>query len=90
MRRIYPAGRKKPGAAEAAGLNAAVRRDRLILHCWIMVLTFTGMRPTEAKRLNWGDVLGYEASRTTPIGNATSASGAGAKARTAASCRCTR
>ena len=47
--------------------HAAVRRDRLILHCWICILAYSGMRPTEAIRLTWGDVIGYEANRTRPM-----------------------
>jgi integrase len=49
-------------------LNDHVRRDRAILHCWIMILAFTGMRPTEARNLNWSDVLNYQEGADRPIG----------------------
>lgn len=48
--------------------NEHVRRDRAILHAYIMVAAFTGMRPTELKNLNWGDVLGYREGREKPLG----------------------
>ena len=48
--------------------NEHVRRDRTILHCYIMIAAFSGMRPTEIKNLNWGDVLGYRQLRDKPIG----------------------
>ena len=48
--------------------NERVRRDRTILHCYIMIAAFSGMRPTEIKNLNWSDVLGYRLLRDGPIG----------------------
>lgn len=30
--------------------------DRLKLHCYCMIAGYTGMRPTELKNLNWGDI----------------------------------
>lgn len=47
--------------------HPATRRDRLVLHCWMCILAYSGMRPVEAKNLNWGDVLGYAATRTKKI-----------------------
>jgi integrase len=49
-------------------VNEHVRRDRAILHCYIMIAAFSGMRPTEIKNLNWGDVLGYREGRGKPLG----------------------
>jgi integrase len=48
-------------------VNEHVRRDRAILHCYIMIAAFSGMRPTEIKNLNWGDVLGYREGREKPL-----------------------
>lgn len=39
-------------------VNEHLRRDRTVLHAYIQIATFTGMRPTEMKNLNWGDVIG--------------------------------
>ena len=52
----------------AEKLHPAIRRDRLILHCWMSILAYSGMRPTEGIKLNWSDVIGYEATRDKPIG----------------------
>jgi integrase len=49
-------------------INTHLRRDRTILHCYILIAGFTGMRPTELKNLNWGDILGYRDMREKPIG----------------------
>ena len=49
-------------------LDEGTRRERIKLHCYIEILAMTGMRPTEAKNLNWDDVLGYADSRRQPIG----------------------
>ncbi len=51
------------------GLNDHVRRDRTILYCYIQIAAFSGMRPTEIKNLNWGDVLGFREVRELPIGD---------------------
>lgn len=48
-------------------VNPHVRRDRTILHAYIMIAAFTGMRPTEMRNLNWGDVLGYRGGRERPL-----------------------
>lgn len=40
-------------------VNEEVRRDRAILFAYITIACCTGMRPTELKNLNWGDLLGY-------------------------------
>lgn len=45
-----------------------VRRDRTILYAYISIAVNTGMRPTELKNLNWGDVLRYREGRKLPIG----------------------
>lgn len=42
--------------------------DRVKLDSYINLAAFTGMRPTELKNLNWGDVLGFTKSRTKPLG----------------------
>lgn len=47
--------------------NDRVRRDRAILHAYMMIAAFTGCRPTEMKGLNWGDVLGYRDGREKPF-----------------------
>lgn len=47
-------------------LNEHVRRDRMILHAYMMIAAYTGCRPTELKNLNWGDVLGYREGRSKP------------------------
>ncbi|KKB76490.1 integrase [Devosia soli] len=44
------------------------RWTRLVLHAQILLAAFSGMRPTEMKNLNWGDVLGYRAGRKLPVG----------------------
>ena len=49
-------------------VNEHVRRDRAILHAYMWIAAFTGMRPPELKNLNWGDVLGYREIREKPIG----------------------
>ncbi|CAO3404833.1 tyrosine-type recombinase/integrase [Azospirillum palustre] len=48
-------------------LNEHVRRDRAILHAYMMIAAFTGCRPTELKGMNWGDVLGYREGRNKPL-----------------------
>lgn len=48
-------------------LHPSVRRDRLILYCYIKVAAFSGMRPTELKNLNWGDILDYRERRQLPL-----------------------
>lgn len=49
-------------------INHEVRRDRAILHAYILIAANTGMRPTELKNLNWGDVIGYKTGKSKPIG----------------------
>lgn len=49
-------------------LDEHTRRDRIALHCYIEIAALTGMRPTETRNLNWGDVLGYREGRNKPIG----------------------
>lgn len=49
-------------------INDEVRRDRTILYAYILIAVNTGMRPTEAKTLNWGDVLHYRSGLKKPIG----------------------
>ena len=39
------------------------RRDRTLLHAYVMIGAFSGLRPTEMYNLTWGDVLGYRAGR---------------------------
>lgn len=49
-------------------LDEHTRRDRIALHCYIQIAALTGMRPTETRNLNWGDVLGYREARKKPTG----------------------
>lgn len=49
-------------------INREVRRDRAILYAYVLIAANSGMRPTELKNLNWGDVLGYRDSLGKPIG----------------------
>lgn len=49
-------------------LNEHVRRDRAVLHAYMMIAAFTGCRPTELKGMDWGDVLGYREGRDKPLG----------------------
>lgn len=44
-----------------------VRRDRTILYAYVSIAVNTGMRPTELKNLNWGDVLWYRENRRRPL-----------------------
>ncbi|WP_421951064.1 tyrosine-type recombinase/integrase [Pelagibacterium sp.] len=44
-------------------IHEHLRWDRTVLHSQIMIAAFTGMRPTEIRNLNWGDVLQYRAQR---------------------------
>lgn len=46
-----------------ADIHEHLRWDRTVLHAQMMIGAFSGMRPTEMKNLNWGDVLGYRAGR---------------------------
>lgn len=48
-------------------LDEHTRRDRTILHAYIMIAAFSGFRPTEMRNLNWGDVLGYREGRGKPL-----------------------
>ncbi|MEE2950834.1 MAG: site-specific integrase [Pseudomonadota bacterium] len=38
------------------GRNQRTYLDRVKLHCYCMIAGFTGLRPTELKNLDWGDV----------------------------------
>jgi len=44
-------------------IHEHLRWDRTVLHAQMMIGAFSGMRPTEMKNLNWGDVLGYRSGR---------------------------
>lgn len=50
----------KPGkrikADDERGRNQRVYFDRIKLHAYCMIAGFTGLRPTELKNLDWGDV----------------------------------
>ncbi len=48
------------------GITDYLRRDRAILLAYINLAAHTGMRPTEIKNLNWGDVLNYREVRDKP------------------------
>jgi integrase len=43
----------------ALDISGETRRDRIKLDCYINIAVFTGMRPTELKNLNWGDILRF-------------------------------
>lgn len=49
-------------------INREIRRDRTVLYAYITIASNTGMRPTELKNLNWGDVLYYREHLGKPIG----------------------
>ncbi|HEV7292949.1 MAG TPA: site-specific integrase [Devosia sp.] len=49
-------------------IHEHLRWDRTILHAQIMIAAYSGMRPTELKNLNWGDVLDYWQGRNKPLG----------------------
>ncbi|WP_368516645.1 tyrosine-type recombinase/integrase [Rhizobium sp.] len=44
-----------------------VRSDRTKLHGYIQILANTGLRPTEAKNLVWGNVLAFRECRKLPL-----------------------
>lgn len=48
------------------GISDYLKRDRAILLAYINLAAHTGMRPTEIKNLNWGDVLHYREVRDKP------------------------
>ena len=48
-------------------LDDHTRRDRTMLHAYVMIGAFSGLRPTEMYNLTWGDVLGYRAGRDKPV-----------------------
>ncbi|KQP93140.1 site-specific integrase [Methylobacterium sp. Leaf117] len=48
-------------------LDDHTRRDRTLLHAYVMIGAFSGLRPTEMYNLTWGDVLGYRAGRGKPV-----------------------
>jgi len=50
-------------------VNEEVRRDRTILYAYITIACCTGMRPTELRNLNWGDLLGYRDGLTKRLGD---------------------
>ncbi|AJP70713.1 tyrosine-type recombinase/integrase [Sphingomonas hengshuiensis] len=47
-------------------INSEVKRDRQILYAYITIAAASGMRPTEIRNLNWGDILHYREGRTKP------------------------
>lgn len=42
------------------GISKDTLRDRTKLDCYINIAIFSGMRPTELKNLNWGDILKFK------------------------------
>ncbi len=48
-------------------INQEVRRDRTVLYAYVTLAANSGMRPTELRNLNWGDVLGYRACIGAPF-----------------------
>lgn len=61
-RRYVPAKNGKRGW-RIKQLDDHTRRDRTLLHAYMMIGAFSGLRPTEMYNLTWGDVLGYRESR---------------------------
>lgn len=49
--------------------NSHILADRLKLHSYIEIGAGTGMRPTEMKNLNWGNIVGFRAMRHKKIGD---------------------
>jgi len=47
--------------------NQHVLSDRIKLHAYIEIGAGTGMRPTEMKNLNWGNIVGFRATRDAPV-----------------------
>jgi integrase len=39
--------------------NAAIRRDRVLLPCFVGMLVHWGMRPTDLYKLRWGSIEGF-------------------------------
>lgn len=48
-------------------VNDEVKRDRRVLHNYVDLAITTGMRPTELRNLDWGDVLDYEAGKSKKV-----------------------
>jgi len=46
--------------------NKHVRADRIRLYAYILLMGNTGLRPTEAKNLTWGNILLYRETRNKP------------------------
>ena len=44
-----------------------IRSDRVRLHAYIELLANTGLRPTEAKNLKWGNILLFRETRKLPL-----------------------
>jgi integrase len=73
LERIHPA----PGGRKALSRDGRVQRppkqnqhvlsDRIKLHAYIEIAAGTGMRPTEMKNLNWGNIVGFRATRNAPL-----------------------
>jgi integrase len=49
--------------------NSHILADRLKLHSYIEIGAGTGMRPTEMKNLNWGNIVGFRSMRHKTIGD---------------------
>jgi integrase len=49
--------------------NEHILSDRVKLHAYIEIGAGTGMRPTEMKNLNWGNIIGFRTVRRKKIGD---------------------
>ena len=45
-----------------------IRADRIRLYCYMEIMAHSGMRPTEAKNLKWGNIIGFRACLKKTIG----------------------
>jgi integrase len=44
-----------------------IRSDRVRLHAYIELMANSGLRPTEAKKLTWGDISLFRETRELPL-----------------------
>jgi len=67
LERIYPSADRKGKTIQARDgrqwqqlkQNTHVLADRVKLHCHIEIIAGSGVRPSDAKNLNWGHVVGF-------------------------------
>jgi integrase len=48
-------------------ISENIRSDRVRLHAYIELMANSGLRPTEAKNLTWGNILRYRETRDQPL-----------------------